>query len=310
VSASPLGRIVEVAERGRYLAKSRGFMTVAEKGAEIGRVALDDISAVIATTPAATVSCGLLSELGARGIPFVVCGGNFAPSSMLWPVSGHHAQQRRMEMQAAAGKPLKKQLWARVVAAKIRGQGAALLLAGHVATDFSGLAGKVRSGDAGNLEAQAARRYWPLLMGSGFRREADADGANALLNYGYAVLRSATARAIVASGLHPGMGIFHRHPHNAMPLADDLMEPFRPCVDLAVFGMVREGFCQVTPEAKRQLSGVLRFEYLTELGATPLETCLHRLAGSLAESFLSGKARLVLPAATGSVGLPADGTAA
>jgi CRISPR-associated protein Cas1 len=245
MSISSLGRVVEVAEDGRYLAKDRGFLTVAAGGTEIGRVALDDITAVVATSPATSVSCALLADLAGRGIPFVLCGRNYAPAGMLWPIAGHHAQQRRIEKQTEAGRPLKKRLWSLVVAAKIRAQGAALDAAGLEGAGFAFLARQVKSGDPENLEAQAARRYWPLLMGPDFRRDAAADGANALLNYGYAVLRASTARAIVAAGLHPGLGIFHRHPHNAMPLADDLMEPFRPLVDGLVVALLREGRTEI-----------------------------------------------------------------
>jgi CRISPR-associated protein Cas1 len=202
-------------------------------------------------------------------------------------------------MQAEAGKPLKKRLWGLVIAANIRAQGAALHAAGLEASGFNGLARQVKSGDPGNLEAQAARRYWPLLMGPAFRRDATADGVNSLLNYGYAVLRGSTARGIVAAGLHPGLGIFHRHPHNSMPLADDLMEPFRPLVDGLVLTLVNDGETVLTPDVKRRLAGVLHAEQLTKAGRSPVETCIYRLAASLADSFLSGKPCLAFPAPGG-----------
>lgn len=295
MTASPLGRVVEIAEDGRYLAKVRGFLSVNASGAEVGRVALDDISAVIASSPATTVSCALLSELASRGIPFVLCGRNFAPAALLWPVAGHHAQQRRMEAQIDATRPLAKRLWALVVAAKVRRQGLTLARAGKPAGAFERLARLVKSGDPDNIEAQAARRYWPLLMGKGFQRDPGAEGINSLLNYGYAVLRGAAARAIVAAGLHPGIGLFHRNPYDAMPLADDLMEPFRPVVDLEVFGMVSEGTGDVTVEAKRRLAGLLWRDEASVAGTSPLSTCVNRLAASLAESFLTGEPALEFP---------------
>ena len=295
MSLSPLGRIVEIAEDGRFLAKSRGFLTIGVKGEEIGRVPLDDLAAVIATSPATSASCALLAELAERGIPFVLCGRNFAPVGLIWPVAGHHAQQRRMEMQIAASKPLGKRIWAELVEAKVLRQGFALSQAGQPFGAFGRLAKQVRAGDPENIEAQAARRYWPLLLGSDFRRDTNGEGANALLNYGYAVLRAATARAIVAAGLHPGLGVFHRHPHNAMPLADDLMEPFRPAVDAIVLDLLRAGAAEVTVDAKRQLAAVLTAEETTRQGRTPLGTCLIRLEASVADSFLNGEAALELP---------------
>lgn len=295
MTASPLGRIVEIAEDGRFLAKSRGFLTVSTRGEEIGRVPLDDIGAVIATSISTSTSCALLAELAERGIPFVLCGRNFAPAGLIWPIAGHHAQQRRIEAQANITRPMAKKLWSRIVAVKIRRQGWALHRTGKPARAFDLMAARVRSGDPENLEAQAARRYWPLMMGDTFRRDIAADGPNALLNYGYTVLRSATARAIVAAGLHPGLGIFHRHPQNAMPLADDLMEPFRPLVDLKVVELLACGQDSITIEAKRILAAVLITEEETSAGRTPVSTCMIKLAASLAESYLTGKPVLEFP---------------
>lgn len=295
MSLSPLGRVVEIAEDGRYLAKSRGFLTISVKGEEIGRVPLDDLGAVLATSPATSASTALLAELAERGVMFVVCGRNYAPAALLWPVSGHHAQQRRMEAQLGASRPLGKRIWAEIVAAKLLAQGAALVAVGQPGGAFALLARQVRSGDPDNLEAQAARRYWRRLLGPEFRRDPEAGGANALLNYGYTVLRAATARAISAAGLHPGIGIFHRHPHNAMPLADDLMEPFRPVVDLLVHGLLADGIREICPDAKRVLVGALTTNLPTRVGRTPLTTCLIRFAASVADSFTTGEPALDLP---------------
>jgi CRISPR-associated protein Cas1 len=295
MSTSPLGRVVEIAENGRHLAREDGFLVIHAGQQELGRIALDDIIAVIATAPGTSTSCAALAELSARGIPFVICGRNFLPASIVWPIVGHHAQQRRMECQLDASLPLKKRLWAMLIAAKIRHQGIVLAAQGQPADVFTALARSVRSGDPENIEAQAARRYWPALLGADFRRDQDAGGTNAMLNYGYTVLRAGVARAIVAAGLHPGLGIFHRHPHNPMPLADDLMEPFRPFVDRLVLRLLRDKPAAMNPAGKRQLVTVLNLDLPTRSGMSPLSTCLNRLAASLGESFLSGVADLDLP---------------
>ncbi|MBX9634131.1 MAG: type II CRISPR-associated endonuclease Cas1 [Magnetospirillum sp.] len=286
---------MEISEPGRHISLYRGFLIVADQNAEIGRVALDDVTAVMATTSAFTASGVVLAELAERAIPFVLCGKNFAPIGLMWPLGGHHAQQRRMEAQIAAPKPLCKRLWQQVVAAKIRGQGHTLAALGHPAGAFVRLASQVKSGDPDNLEALAARRYWPLLFGSQFRRDPDGGGANGLLNYGYAVLRSATARALAAAGLHPGIGIFHRHPNNPMPLADDFMEPFRPFVDLAVATLSAKYGEIVNADAKHRLVAVLQTNLPTTAGTSPLNTCLVRLGASLAGCFLNGTVELDLP---------------
>jgi CRISPR-associated protein Cas1 len=289
-----LGRIVEIAEDGRYLAVDRGFMTVSAAGAEIGRVPLDDIGVVIVNAHGCSYSNNLLVRLTERGAGFVVCAANHNPVAWLWPVVGHHAQRSRMEAQIEAGKPLLKRLWQSIVQAKIRQQGAVLAaLAREGAEGFDLMARRVGSGDPDNMEAQAARRYWPLLLGPEFRRDRDASGANAMLNYGYAILRSATARAICASGLHPTIGLQHRG--EEMALADDLMEPFRPIVDLLVTRLIDAGIEEVSGVVKKYLAGATSLDMATERGTTPLFTCLERLSQSLAHSFETGKPDLDFP---------------
>lgn len=292
---SPLGRVVEIAEEGRHLSKERGFLVVSAGRTEVGRVPLDDIAAVLATAHGTSVSVALLAALAERGLPFVVPAANFTPAALLWPLAGHHAVSRRMAAQIERTRPMEKRLWAQVVAAKIRRQGWTLQCLGHHAGAFVRLARAVRAGDPANLEAQAARRYWPLLFDSTFRRDPEAAGANALLNYGYAVLRAAVARSLCAVGLHPGLGIFHRHPQDAMPLADDMMEPFRPVVDEEVVRLVADGIMAVTVPAKRRLVALLLRDEQTAAGTSPLATAVLRCAASLADSYLTGEPALEFP---------------
>jgi CRISPR-associated protein Cas1 len=202
-----------------------------------------------------------------------------------------------MRAQLAAGQPLCKRLWQILVQAKIEQQGAALAALGRPAAGFRLLARKVRSGDPENVEAQAVRRYWPLLFGEGFRRDRLLPGTDALLNYGYTILRSATARAVVAAGLHPSLGVHHRNRADDFCLVDDLMEPFRPLVDAAVARLAEGGKETVDVEAKRELAGLAAMDMQTARGTTPLATCLERLAVSLGQAYESGEARLDLPAA-------------
>lgn len=290
-----IGRIVEIAEDGRHLSLDRGFMTVETEGREIGRVPLDDIGVVLANAHGISYTNNLLIKLAERGAAVVLCGANHSPVAWLWPVVGHHEQSKRMRVQIEATRPLEKRLWQTVVAAKIDQQGAVLEAVGRPAGGVRLLAREVRSGDPQNIEAQASRRYWPLLMGEDFRRDRALPGTNALLNYGYTVLRAATARAIVSAGLHPSLGIHHQG--NPLCLADDLMEPFRPMVDLMVFRLIGRGTSEVTPEAKKNLAAIAAADMRTARGTTPLATCLERLAASLAVSFESGKPTLDLPIA-------------
>jgi CRISPR-associated protein Cas1 len=243
------GRIVELATDGGRIGVERGFLTVSSEAVR-GRVALDDVEAVIASAQGLTYSNAALAALAERGAPLVICGQNYAPAAVLMPLNGHFQQGMRMAAQASAAKPVGKRLWAQLVRAKILAQAEALERSGAPAARLRRLVEAVRSGDPDNCEAQAAQAYWPALMGKGFRRDRVAEGANSFLNYGYAVLRAATARAIVGAGLHPSLSLHHQSRGEALRLADDLMEPFRPAVDLAVRDLVRSGADDLSPRTR------------------------------------------------------------
>ncbi|MBR0552688.1 type II CRISPR-associated endonuclease Cas1 [Stakelama marina] len=290
-----MDRIVDIATDGRHLSLYRGFLVVEEKSEEIGRIALDDVYAVIIHAHGTTWSANLVAALAERGAPIVFCGSNHAPIAVTLPIEGHHAQNARFRAQWAASKPLCKQLWRRIVMAKITMQGSLLEALGiDGAQAFALIARRVKSGDSDNVEAQAARRYWPLLMGPEFRRNRDSPGANALLNYGYAVIRACVARAVIAAGLHPTIGINHANRGNAFVLADDLVEPFRPLVDALVVRMLAQGIDTLDPAIKRHFARLIAFDLRIGGEASPLSLAAVRLAQSLARAFESGRPSLAI----------------
>jgi CRISP-associated protein Cas1 len=294
---SAMQRIVDITTDGLHLAAHRGFLTVSASGEEKGRVALDDIGALIVHAHGTTWSNSVLVRLSERAVPIVVCGPNHAPVACVWPLEGHHAQSARMRAQLSAPRPLAKQLWRQIVAGKIRMQGEALAACDKEGGAFEYLARKVRSGDPENVEAQAARRYWKAMFGPEFVRDKRAEGANGLLNYGYTVLRAIISRSICASGLHPTVGVFHANRMNAFALSDDLMEPFRPMVDLLVGRLLSEGVTDVQPATKGRLATIQSLDVAAFDGTvSPLGIAAQRLAHSLATSFETGIAALDLPA--------------
>lgn len=288
-------RIVDIATEGLHLSAHRGFLVVERDHIEVGRVPLDDVHAVIVHAHGATWSGSIVSRLSEHGAPIIFCNANHNPVAVTLPLEGHHAQCERMWAQWGAPRPLAKQLWRRIVQAKIVMQGSLLGARGAAeASAFALIARRVRSGDPENVEAQAARRYWPALMGLKFRRERNESGANALLNYGYAIIRAMVARAIVAAGLHPTVGIKHAGRANAFALADDLVEPFRPLVDALVVAMVADGVRSLDPEVKRRFARLIAFDLRVGGEMTPASSAAHRLAASLARSFETGKPALAL----------------
>ncbi len=291
-----MDRIVDIATDGLRLFTYRGFLMVKNEDAqEIGRVALDDIHAVIVHAHGVTWTGNIVAAMAERGAPIVFCAANHNPVAVMLPLEGHHAQGGRMQAQWEASRPLCKQLWRRVVQAKIRMQGS-LLAAGDIegAAAFPHIAGRVKSGDPENQEAQAARRYWPLLMGKDFRRDRSLEGANSLLNYGYAVMRATVARAVIAAGLHPTIGIHHANRGNAFALADDLVEPFRPLVDAIVVAMVEEGIQELDPPVKRRFARLIAFDVRIDGEVSPVSVAAQRIAQSLAQAFETGRPELAL----------------
>lgn len=293
-----IGRIVEVADDRRHLFLSRGFLVVQDtegERKELGQVPLDDVAAVIANAHGLSYTNNLLVALAERCLPFVLCAANHNAVGMVLPIDGNYQQAKRFDAQIAANQPLIKRLWAEIVKSKLQQQATALEATGAPSVPLSALIRKVRAGDPDNFEAQGARRYWGLLFGENFRRDQQGAGLNAMLNYGYTVLRAATARAVVAAGLHPTIGLHHSNEGNAMRLVDDLMEPFRPMIDLKVWQLHKQGEGQITPDSKRALVRTLYDDMQTSAGATPVMVCTQKLATSLAQVFMGEKDKLDLP---------------
>jgi len=293
-----IGRIVEVADDKRHLFLSRGFMVVQDtegERKELGQVPLDDIAAVIANAHGLSYTNNLLVALAERCTPFVLCAANHNAAGMILPIEGNYQQAKRYDAQIATTQPLKKRLWADIAKSKLQQQAAALEATGAPHIPLLALVRKVRSGDPDNIEAQGARRYWGLLFGDDFRRDQKGGGLNTMLNYGYTVLRATTARAVVAAGLHPTIGLHHSNEGNAMRLVDDLMEPFRPIIDLKVWQLLQQGENTITPETKREIVRTLYDDMQTNAGATPVMVCTQKLATSLAQVFMGDKDKLDLP---------------
>ena len=291
-----VGQVLDISTQGRHLALYRGFVTISDReDNEIGRVAINDIEAVIVSAYGVTYSHNILVSLTQHKIIVVLCGDNHAPCGLLLPIDGYYRQSARMKAQAAMKRPLVKRLWQLLVQAKIRHQGAVLQLAGREAQAFFAHANKVRPGDPDNIEAQMARRYWSLLFGKSFLRDNKKPGVNGILNYGYAVIRAAVARAVVAAGLHPTLGLSHHNQYNPMCLVDDVMEPFRPLVDYYVARHVTDEEQELESTMKHGLVGLLAMDMHTAEGISPLSTVMHRLAASLARSIEDGQATLALP---------------
>lgn len=235
-------RIIEIADTPARLRVDLGRLAIEVSEQPPVFVQMSEIAAVVVSNAGVTLSQAVLAELAKNGAVFVAMSENFLPIGMLLPLDAHSTQSARMGKQAEAAEPTKKRAWQSIVRAKIKAQWALLDEVGAPLSGLDELLSRVHSGDPENIEAQAASKYWRALFGGDFRRNRDAFDQNRLLNYGYAVLRAATARAICGAGLHPALGVQHHNQYNPFCLADDLMEPYRPMVDRVVHRLAaREG---------------------------------------------------------------------
>ncbi len=289
------GQIVDISSDNKYLSVYRGFLCISEAETELARIPFDMIEAVIANAHGITYSNNLLVKLAENKIPFVVCGANHNPIAFLLPIDGNYRQGAVMDAQAAASLPLNKNLWKDVIKHKILMQAAVLKLYGKDSLRLLNMAKNVRSGDTDNLEGQAARIYWNSLFGKDFKRDRNQNGINSLLNYGYTILRSATLRYIVSSGLHPTLGIHHQNYLNEARLADDLMEPFRPFVDALVYKLNADRLFEISSETKKILVSFLARNAPTKIGSAEITFSLQSLCASLAKIYLGERKELEFP---------------
>lgn len=276
-----------------------------------GSIPCEDIGVVMVDSRETSYSHSALAQLAEAGAALVVCGRDHHPVGMYLPLARNTELLSRLDAQLGASKPVRKRLWASIVVAKIRAQAAALpplREADRVRADLLATAGRVRSGDAGNAEAHAAARYWPVLLAHcdgvarPFRRRAGDRAAappNNLLDYGYAGLRAALARALVSAGLLPALGIRHRGRSNPFCLADDLIEPLRPIVDRRVRGLAERGELALDQPTKAELLGVLTEEIGIAGARGPLLVAVVRYVASFVRVLTGESEALEIPEAFG-----------
>lgn len=292
-------------------------------------VPIEDIGVVILEDHQSTVTVSALNALMENNCVIIGCDAKHLPNSIMYPISSNTLHTAVLKTQMEASAPLRKHLWQQTIKAKLINQAAILRARGGNARPLELWAKKVRSGDQGNLEGRGAAYYWKnffkgitlqafsessgksdslseRLKGfddltrqsfKGFIRDPEGDGPNSALNYGYAIVRAAMARAIVGSGLHPSIGLHHKNQYNAFCLADDLMEPYRPFVDLIVLQLCDEQGEQIemTTENKKRLLAILAMDTMVEEDRKPLMLSLTATTASLVRCFEGEAKKIIYP---------------
>lgn len=259
-------------------------------------LAVEDISALLIESRASTVTAAALSYLGQSGCAVFICDDKHMPCAVLEPFSQHSRALSVLKSQLEATEPLKKRLWQSVVIAKIRNQSKCLSICGKNADAeiLCRMAEHVKSGDSDNVEALAAQKYFPALFGSVFSRGSGCI-TNAALNYGYAIIRGSVARQLAVYGFLPALGLHHKSALNSFNLADDIMEAFRPVVDLLVYSFISDDDRELTPQIKRTLFNSLNLDIISGGSHHSVSYAIERLVHSLSRSLSEGKPSLCLP---------------
>lgn len=270
------------------------------KTSSVKRIPVEDIGVVVLDNRQITITQAALGALLDNNVAVISCDEHRMPSGLLLPLSGNTTQSERFRHQIDASLPLKKQLWQQTIQAKIRNQSSVLRRKRNLdCGNMEAWAKQVKSGDSDNLEGRAAAFYWQSLLGHirGFRRDRDGIAPNNLLNYGYAVLRAVVARSLVGSGLMPTLGIHHCNRYNAYCLADDIMEPYRPYVDMLVAELTDCGTecATLTTELKSRLLSIPVLDVVINGRRSPLMIGVGTTTASLYKCFSGEQRKIAYP---------------
>jgi CRISPR-associated protein Cas1 len=262
-------------------------------------IPIEDIGLMVLDHQQITITQALLAKLLANNVALVTCDDTHHPKGMWFNLEGNTLQSQKYQAQIEATLPLKKQLWAQTVEYKINNQAAALANQKESYGLLLRLAKQIKSGDSENCEAQAAVFYWKHLFPDylEFRRERNGPPPNNLLNYGYAILRAIVARSLVGSGLLPTLGIHHKNQYNAFCLADDIMEPYRPYIDLIVCEIIRSNgkFLEMTPAMKKMILSIPVIDVIIDGKKSPLMYAVQRTTSSLCKCFEGSTRKIIYP---------------
>jgi len=293
-------RIIDISDSA-YIHIEKRQLLIDKNGEVAGSIPIEDLGILVLQHPAIVVSQAAIIACQENNVAVVFCDSRHLPLSILLPISsGHSLHSKVLQQQVAVTTATKKRLWQQIVRLKITNQAETLLMAGKRATRLQHLIREVKSGDPENCEAQAARFYWHLLMGNDFRRDHNAGGTNALLNYGYSVMRAMIARAIVGSGLHPAFGLHHHNQYDGLCLADDLVEPFRPWVDWEIYKIIEaNGAIAINRDTKEMLLGLLVRSVKWRDQPMPLMVACHYLTSDLKRVYSKDLTKLEYPSLCG-----------
>jgi len=289
-------RVIDISEKS-YIHMKNKQLLIERKNQLIASIPIEDLGVVILQNRAIVITQAVIIACQENNVILVFCDKQHLPYSVILPISDANSLHTRiLTEQTKVTLATRKRLWQQVVQHKITEQALTLKLLNKNSKSIEHIIKKVKTGDKENHEAQAAKKYWRILMGDDFRRDPKNGNVNALLNYGYAIIRAVIARAIVGSGLHPALGLHHHNQYNGLCLADDLMEPFRPWVDYCVYQMIESNqTLEINKETKKVLLGLLSENVTWKEKTLPFMVASHYVTATLKRAYNDNKERMIYP---------------
>ena len=288
-------RIIDISDAA-YLHLKHKQLLIDKQGETVAQIPIEDLGVLILQHPAIVLSQQIIIACQKNKVVIVFCDDKHLPYSVILPIAESHTLHNKiLKQQIAVNEPTRKRLWQQIVQQKIQQQALTLTLLGKDSSRLNRLITQVKTGDSSNCEALAAQVYWKLLFGQTFKRDVDLEGINSLLNYGYAIIRAMVARSICGAGLHPTLGLFHKNQYNALCLADDVMEPFRPWVDYCVYQLMEQELSEVNLQTKQRLLELLNASVVYDDKKMPFMIATHYLMADLKRCYNRELKKLVYP---------------
>lgn len=301
VKTYTVGQVVEISSADIKLSLFKNFLILSNANSKLATIPLPNITAIMVSNPAFVITGQIATQLASNNIPVFLCNNFYLPYAIISPLYYHYKHKQVLHNQLNVTLPFIKQCWQAIVKQKV--YNSALILKHFNIpqhTTLLNLSNNVLSADSTFIESQAAKIYFNALFGDSFLRQstpahtATNNAINIMLNYGYSVVRSAMARALIGAGLNTAFGLYHKNLYNPYCLVDDLMEPYRCLVDLTVKNIINhsKNITQLTPQLKQQLVGVLYIDLLHNNKNTPLVNVCTFLAQSYSNSIQSKNVEL------------------
>jgi len=290
-------RIVEISNPS-YLHLKHKQLLINQDHEEVAQIPIEDIGALILEHSAISVTQPLIIECQKNNVAIIFCDEKHLPYSTILPIAeGNNLHNKILKQQINITEPTRKNLWKQIIIQKINNQANTLKHFDKPYTRLTKLASEVKSGDSSNCEGLAAQYYWKALFGKGFIRNQNTGGVNAILNYGYSIIRAMIARNICGAGLHPSVGLFHHNQYNALCLADDLMEPLRPWVDSIAFQLYQTNpTLEINQENKTPFLNLISQTVELNKKKMPMMISMHYLMANLKRAFNKETSKLTYPA--------------